>query len=47
MTCWLVCCGSNWCVFSSDVSVEFVEYEPFYFRQIRLSAGVEDSDYIT
>jgi hypothetical protein len=33
--------------YSSDVSVEFVEYEPFYFRQIRLSAGVEDSDYIT
>jgi len=30
-----------------DVSVEFVEYEPYYFRQIRLSSGVEDLDYIT
>eukprot|EP00602_Paraphysomonas_sp_CaronLab_P002811 CAMPEP_0185026992 /NCGR_PEP_ID=MMETSP1103-20130426/11740_1 /TAXON_ID=36769 /ORGANISM="Paraphysomonas bandaiensis, Strain Caron Lab Isolate" /LENGTH=1008 /DNA_ID=CAMNT_0027560801 /DNA_START=160 /DNA_END=3186 /DNA_ORIENTATION=- len=30
-----------------DVSVEFVEYEPYYFRQIRLSSGVEDTDYIT
>lgn len=31
----------------SDTSVEFVEYEPYYFRQIRLSAGVNDDDYIT
>jgi hypothetical protein len=31
----------------SDVAVEFVEYEPFYFRQIRHCAGVDDDDYIT
>eukprot|EP01035_Chromulina_nebulosa_P017917 gene17917-23537_t len=27
-------------------SVEFTEYEPYYFRRIRLAAGVTDDDYI-
>lgn len=31
----------------NDSAVEFVEYEPFYFRQIRHIAGVNDDDYIT
>lgn len=30
----------------SDVSVEFVEFEPYYFRQIRLHDNVQDADYI-
>jgi 1-phosphatidylinositol-4-phosphate 5-kinase len=30
----------------SDVSVEFVEFEPYYFRQIRLHDNVQDFDYI-
>lgn len=30
----------------SDVSVEFVEFEPYYFRQIRLNDNVKDEEYI-
>ena len=31
---------------STNAFLEFVEYEPYYFQQIRCLSGVEDEDYI-
>lgn len=33
-------------ILDSTEAVEFTEFEPYYYRQIRLSAGVTDDLYI-
>ncbi len=34
------------CLLDSSEAVEFTEFEPYYFRQIRLSVGITDDIYI-